>query len=160
MQTLKPRLLAVMAGTVILVMSACNARLPDVTVGGIVISLPNADATQFSSQYDLSGKPADALKALENLVTEKKATSIANPAVTTKSGERAVSESGDTAILEVQPTVAKDGNTADVKLAITEQGHRIVSSILVQNAGVKFLGTFQNPKDNTRTDYIFVRVSF
>jgi hypothetical protein len=157
---MKPRLLAAMAGTILLLMWACDSRLSNVTVRGIVISLPNADAMQFSSQYDLSGKPAEALKALESLVTEKKATSVANPTVTTKNGERAVSESGVAAILEVEPTVAEDGRTAEVKIAITEQGHQIVSTIQVQNAGVMFLGTVQNSSDNTRTDYIFVRVSF
>jgi hypothetical protein len=132
----------------------------NVTVRGIVISLPNADAVQFSSQHDLAAQPGAALAALESLVASKKAIALANPTITTKSGERAVSDSGDGAILEAQPIIEKGRKTAEVRLAVVEQGHRIVTSIQIENGGTRFLGTIQNPSDNTRTDYVFVRVSF
>jgi hypothetical protein len=135
-------------------------HVSNVTVRGIVISLPNSDAEQFSSEHDLTSQPGKSLAVLEGLIAANKAKSIANPAVTTRSGERAVSDSGDAAILEVQPLIAKDGKTAEVRLAIVEQGHRIVSSIEMENGGTRFLGTFQNPVEETRTDFVFVRVSF
>ena len=160
-KTAAPRLLVVLALiTAYVIWRSMPVGLTNVTFRGIVISLPNADATQFSSQHNLAGQPADALKSLESLVSTKKATSIANPTVTTKSGQRAVSDSGEAAILEVEPMIAKDRRTAEVRVAIVEQEHRIVSSIQVEKGGTRFLGTVQNPTDATRTDYIFVRVSF
>ena len=140
-----------------------NAPAPrsanDVTIRGTIIALRNADATQFSAKQDLSGKPADALKALEALVAQRKATSVANPAVTSKSGQRAVSDSGKIT-LEVLSVVSPDGKTADINLALDDNGHKIVTSFQVSNGDVKFLGSVQSPTDKTMTAYVFVRVSY
>ena len=153
-------LIAPAAVVAFLVWRSMPGQVANVTVRGTVISLPNYDAAQFSSEHDLAAQPAKSLTVLESLIAAKKAKSIANPSVTTKSGQRAVSDSGDAAILEVQPLIARDGKTAEVRLAIVEQGHRIVSSIEVENGGTSFVGTFQNPTEDTMTDYVFVRVSF
>src|SRR4051812_11386806 len=122
------RLLIVLAAlTAFVIWRSTPGKLSNVTVRGVVISLPNSDSVQFSSEHDLTAQPGAALAVLEGLVASKKATSIANPTVTTKSGQRAVSNSGDAAILEVQPLIAKDGKSAEVRVAIVEQDHRIVS---------------------------------
>jgi hypothetical protein len=131
----------------------------DVTIRATIIAVRNVEATQFSAKQDLSGKPADALNALEALVAQRKATSVALPAVTAKSGQRAVSDSGKIT-LEVQSVVSPDGTIADINLAFDDNGHKIVTSFQVSNGGVKFLGSVQSPTDKAMTDYIFVRVSY
>lgn len=134
------------------------AARPDVTIRATMIALPNAEAAQFSAKQDLSGKPADALDALEKLVGQKKATALANLAVTTKSGQRAVSESGKRH-LEVEPVVSPDGKSVDITLVLSDHGHKIVTSFLVNAGGAKFLGSVQSPTDAAMTEYFFVRVS-
>jgi hypothetical protein len=121
--------------------------------------MPNAEATQFSAKYDLSGKAAEALDALERLVAQKKATSVANPSVTTKSGQRAASDSGKIT-LEVEPLFSSDGKTVVINIVVNDNDHNITTAFQVSNGGAKFLGSVQSPTDKAMTDYIFVRVSY
>ena len=130
----------------------------DVTIRVTIIAMPNAEATQFSAKQDLSGKTAEALDALEMLVAQKKATSVANSAVTTTSGQRAVSDSGKIT-LEVEPIVSTDGKTADINIAINDNGHKITTSFQAITGSAKFLGSVQSPTDNMMTDYVFAWVS-
>lgn len=137
---------------------APDAR-PDITIRATIIAMPNAEATQFSAKYDLSGKAAEALDALERLVAQKKATSVANPSVTTKSGQRAASDSGKIT-LEVESILSVDGKTVVINTFVNDNGHNITTAFQVSNGGAKFLGSVQSPTDKAMTDYIFVRVSF
>ena len=68
----------------------------NVTIRATIVALKNVEATAFSAKQDLSGKPAEALDTLEKLVAQQKAHSVANVRVTTKSGQRALSDSGKT----------------------------------------------------------------
>ena len=113
----------------------------------------------FSAKQDLSEKPAEALDTLKKLVAQQKAYSVANVAVTTKSGQRALSDSGKI-ILEVEPIVSSDGKISYIRLIVNDNGHQISTSFQVSNGGAQFLGSVQSPTDKTMTDYIFVRVSF
>ncbi len=131
----------------------------NVTIRATIIALKNVEATAFSAKQDLSEKPAEALDTLEKLVAQQKAHSVANVAVTTKSGQRALSDSGKI-ILEVEPIVSSDGKIANIRLIVNDNGHQISTSFQVSNGGAQFLGSVQSPTDKTITDYIFVRVSF
>lgn len=134
---------------------APDAR-PDITIRATIVAVPNAEAIQFSAKQDLNGKLAEALNALEKLVAQKKASSVANFAVTTKSGQRALSGAGKVT-LEVEAVTGDKG--ASINLAI-DGSHQIQTSVQVSNGGVKFLGSVQSPTDKAMTDYIFALVSF
>ena len=66
-------LLSIIAFTFFPAAAITRAWATDVTVRAVVISLPNAEATQFSAQHDFTGKAGDALRALEELVAGDKA---------------------------------------------------------------------------------------
>jgi hypothetical protein len=121
--------------------------------------LNNVEATAFSAKQNLNGNPAEALDTLEKLVAQQKAHSVANVAVTTKSGQSARSDSGKITLV-VEPILSDDGKISNINLTVNDNGHEISTNIQVSNGGVKFLGSVQSPTDKTMTDYIFVQVSF
>jgi hypothetical protein len=92
-------------------------------------------------------------------VEQKQAAVVGNLAVVTKSGQRAVSQSGNNS-LEVEPVAAPDGQTADITLVISDSGHKLTTSVRVSNGAVKFLGSVHCGTRPHTTAYIFVRVSF
>jgi hypothetical protein len=129
-----------------------------VTIQAVIIALPNAEATRFSAQQNFGAKSADALAALEKLVERKQATPVAILALATKSGQRGVAESGKR-ILELEATVAADDSVADINVVVSDNGHKVVTSVVLPFGGVKFLGSVQNPTDPKTTEYIFLRLS-
>jgi hypothetical protein len=131
----------------------------DVTIRATIVALNNVEATAFSAKQNLNGNPAEALDTLEKLVAQQKAHSVANVAVTTKSGQSARSDSGKITLV-VEPILSDDGKISNINLTVNDNGHEISTNIQVSNGGVKFLGSVQSPTDKTMTDYIFVQVSF
>ncbi|MEO6750941.1 MAG: hypothetical protein ABIP85_04110 [Chthoniobacteraceae bacterium] len=139
--------------------AAVARRATDVTIRATIIALPNDEATQFSVMQALRGKPSDALSELEKLVAQKKATSVANLALTTTSGERGVSESGQIT-LEVNPVASPNEKTMRIDLALNNNGNTIRTSVAAGNGDVKFLGSVLSPTDKTMTEFVFMRVSY
>ena len=136
-----------------------QAAGPNVTIRATIISLPNAEATLFSTQQDLSGKPAEALTALEKLVAQKQATSVANLALTTKSGQQSNVVSGKVN-LAADPEISPDRKTVEINVLMNDDGHKITTAFQAGNGDAKFLGSVQKPTDTKMTDYVFVRVSY
>ena len=134
-----------------------STTCPKVTIRATMISLPTAEATQFSATQDLTGKPAEALAILEALVAQRKAIALADPTVTTESGQAQRLESGNLK-LEVEPLSSPDRAIADINLKIQNSDQEIPLSVNVPNGGAKFLGSAQSPNDKTRTDHMFLRV--
>ncbi|MFA6271433.1 MAG: hypothetical protein WC657_09605 [Candidatus Paceibacterota bacterium] len=160
---MKPYTLAVIVTALVSSIAFSNAELSgaikDVTMRATIIALPNVEATHFSANHDFNAKPSEALNMLEKLVGQNQATSIANLALTSRSGVRATSESGKTT-LDFEPVVSPDGKTADITVVINDNGNKIVTNVQVSNGDAKFLGSIQSPTDKAMTEYIFVRLSF
>ncbi len=160
--TIKLAIITAISSAILLTIPGAYAQSSsgsDVIVRATIVSLPNAATLRhFPASYDFQSNAAEALATLEKLVKENKATSVGNLAVTTKSGQRAVSESGKM-ILEVEPIVSPDQKAVDLNVVVTEDGHRVVTSVLIPEGEVKFLGSIQNPKNHSATDYIFIQVS-
>jgi hypothetical protein len=131
----------------------------DVTIEATIISMTNAEALQFSAERDLSGKAADALKAMKHLVAEKKALSVANLAVTTTAGGGGQARSG-TITVKFTPMVSPDGKVADITSSVTIADHRFDTHFVASNGAVKFIGSVQSPTDKTMTEFVFARVSY
>jgi hypothetical protein len=132
----------------------------DVTIRVTIVALPNPEALQFSAKQDLSGKPAEALDALEGLVREKKAVSVANLAVTTTAGGvKGKADSGKISV-SFMPVVSPDGTIADITASVTNADHSINTYFVATNGGAKFLGSMQSPADKTMTEFVFARVSY
>jgi len=132
----------------------------DVTIRVTIVALPNPKALQFSAKQDLSGKPAEALDALEGLVREKKAVSVANLAVTTTAGGvKGKANSGKISV-SFKPVVSPDGKIADITASVTNADHSINTYFVASNGGAKFLGSMQSPADKMMTEFVFARVSY
>jgi len=131
----------------------------DISLLLTIIALPNLEASQFSANHNFSSKPANALADLEKLAVDKKAFSIANLAVTTRSGQRATSDAGQL-ILDVETQLSKDQKIAEVVVNIVNKGHRIATTIQTTKESVVFLGSIPSSADKTLTEYMFLRVSY
>ncbi len=128
------------------------------TIRVTIIAMPNAEALQFSAKQDLSGNPAEALAALERLVVEEKATSVANLALTSRSGVNGMTSSG-TISLNCTATVSPDKEVADITIVLSNHDHNMTSSVAVSIGEAIFLGSMQRPADKTMTEYFFAKVS-
>jgi len=131
----------------------------DVTIRASIIAIPNAAAVQFSAKQDLHGKPAEALRALEKMATNRMAIPEANLAATMQFGQFAEAKSGKFT-LEFDAFLSSDDKNANIRIAVTDSGHLIKSFLHVTSGATKFLGSMQNHADETMTDYIFVRVTY
>ena len=97
--------------------SRAAAPVFNITIQCNVISLPKEQALRFTNGYRLDSDAATGLRDLLKLVDGKRAESAANPAVTTKSGQKAVSEAGTTH-LEVEPVLSPTGDLIDVNIEV------------------------------------------
>ena len=134
---------------------------PAVTIQCTAISLPKAQALRFTDEHRLDTNAAAGLRDLMMLVEERRAESVANPAVTTKSGQKATSET-ETTKLEVEPVIGPDGNLIDLNLQFTYFEKQISTSVTARKGEVKFLGAFDSadgPKNVTYFVFVRVRVS-
>jgi len=123
-----------------------------------IVAEPNAAALQFSAQQNLRGKPADALAALQRVVALNKAVSVANLALTARSGINGMTSSGKIN-LNCTVTVSPDKNVADITIVLSNNDHKMMSSIAVNTGEAIFLGSMQSPKDEAMTEYVFAQVS-
>lgn len=130
----------------------------DITIQGIVVSLSKAQALQFTAGHHLDADAEAGFKDLQSLIEQKKAEVVANPAVTAKNGQRALSESGTTK-LEVEPVQSPSGDQIDVVLRLNYGSSvKLSTAFFVKNGGVKFLGAFdavEANKDVTRLVFMY-----
>ena len=131
----------------------------EVKVRASIISLPEATATQFTTQHDLTENADTGLKALEALVAERRATVVATPSITTKSGVAGRTKAGKV-VLYIEPVIAKGGESMDIRIILEGEGRKLDSTYQVGKSAVRFLGSTPNPKDKTKTDLIFVKISY
>ncbi|MEO6053898.1 MAG: M56 family metallopeptidase [Chthoniobacterales bacterium] len=130
------------------------------TFQGFVISVPNDIAAQISIDYDLNQKAPEAFAALQQLVEQNKATATALPSLTTKSGMRAEAINTDSK-LDIQPTYGATGQV-DVMVSLTTNitsAHpaQIQTELIVEkNGDVQSLGSFPDPTDATKTEFVFL----
>ena len=160
MKTLKQSLLLM-----VLLSASLHLRADDVpqlvTIQCTAIVLPKAQALRFIDEHRLDSDAAAGLKDLLMLVEERRAESVANPAVSTKSGQKATSET-ETTTLEAEPVIGPDGNLVDLNIQFTYLGKKISTSVTARKGGVKFLGAFDSAeasKDGTYFVFVRVRVS-
>ena len=125
-----------------------------------MIALSKAQALQFTSGHHLDSEAAAGLKDLQTLVEQKKAEVVANPAVTTRNGQRALSEAGTTR-LEAEPVQSPSGDEIEVNLQLNYGSRiKINTAYHVKNGDVKFLGAFDAVEPNQDSTYlVFVRTS-
>ena len=135
---------------------------PMVTIQCTVIALPKAQALRFTDEHRLDNNAAAGLKDLLLLVEERRAEIVANPAVTTKSGQKATSQT-ETTILEAEPVIGPDGSLVDLNIQVTYfEKNKISTSVTARKGEVKFLGAFDSaeaPKSGTYFVFVRVRVS-
>ena len=131
---------------------------PAVTIQCTAIALPKAQALRFIDEHRLDTNAAAGMKDLMMMVGERRAESVANPAVTTKSGQKATSE-GETTTLEVEPVIGPDGNLIDLNLQFNYLEKKISTSVTARRGEVKFLGAFDSAETPKNVTYfVFVRV--
>ena len=129
----------------------------NITIQCSVISLPKEQALRFTAEHRLDSDAATGLRDLLKLVDGKKAESAANPAVTTKSGQKAVSAAGTTH-LEVEPVLSPTGDLIDVNIEVDYLGKKVSTSVTYKNGEVKFLGAFDSAEASKNATYfVFVR---
>ena len=131
----------------------------NVTTRVTIVAMSNSAALQFSAKQDLSGKPANALAALERLVEQKQAVSVANLALTAGNGINGMTSSGKIN-LNCTAMASPDGKTANITVVLNNNGHELMSSVALSNGAVIFLGSMQSAADETMTEYVFARVSY
>ena len=157
MKTLKLTALLLILLTASLPLRASDLP-PAITIQCTAIALPKAQALRFADEHRLDSDAAAGLKELLMLVEERRAESVANPAVTTKSGQKAESVTGTTT-LEVEPVLGPDGEMVDLNIEFTYLGKKISTSVTTKNGGVKFLGAFDSAEALKNVTYfVFVRV--
>lgn len=153
------RFVILLAGLFLAGANSCfaNESLYTVTVEGTVIALPKDQALRFIAQHHLESDAGQALLDLLAMVERKQAESIANPAVTTKSGQRGVSESGTTK-LEVEPVLSPSAQLVDTTLLFNCGATKVATSFTAKSGDLKFLGSFDSPDEATKATYlVFVR---
>ena len=131
----------------------------NVTTRVTIIAMSNPEALQFSTKQNLSGKPAEALNALERLVEQKQAVSVANLALTAGAGINGMTSSGKIN-LNCTAMASPDGKTANITVVLNNNEHNLMSSVALSNGAVIFLGSMQSAADETMTEYVFARVSY
>ena len=137
---------------------ALAANDTNVTTEGIVVALPKSEALEFIAKQNLHTRAGDGLKELQKLVDQKKAESIANPAVISKSGQHALSDVDGTS-LEVEALVPAIGGTIDTSVVFKHNGKRLVTRFKAKDGDVKFLGAVDSTdKEKNVTYLVFVRI--
>ena len=122
--------------------------------------MSKAQALQFTSGHRLEAEAEAGFKDLQSLVAEKKAEVASNSAVTTRSGQRAISESGAVK-LEVEPVQSPSGERIEVTFQLSFSDRTTISTTYeVKNGAVKFLGAFDAAEaDKDVTYLVFTRTS-
>ena len=130
----------------------------NITVQCTVIGLPKEQALRFTNEHHLDSDAATGLKDLLKLVDDKRAESVANPAITTRSGQKAESEAGATK-LEVEPVLSPTGDLIHINIEVAYLGKKVATSVAVKNGEAKFLGAFDSTEASKNATYfVFVRV--
>jgi hypothetical protein len=127
----------------------------------VVIALPKVQALKFTTEHNLNAAPVDALKALDQLVQEKQAESVANPSVTSKDGQIGTSENATTK-LEAEPSLNAPGDMIDVNIVLEYNGKKLITALTARSGEVRFLGSFddvEKEKSVTCLAFVIIRAS-
>jgi hypothetical protein len=119
----------------------------------VVIALPKDRALKFTTEYNVNADPTGSLKALDQMVQNREADSVANPSVTSRNGQRGTSEAGTTK-LEVEPTLGPPGDMIEVNIAFDYKGKRLATAIDARSGEIRFLGTFDSTEDEKSLTYL------
>lgn len=124
-----------------------------------VIALPTDLSVAFNSEHDLQKDGEASFKALLKLVADKSAAVIANPSVTTKSGQRASSSSSGMYDLELEPVVSPAGDVVESNIEFSLDKNKIVTSTTSKPGENRYLGSFNaSAGSKALTCYVFLRV--
>ena len=139
--------------------AADNDGTPNITIQVSLIAMPNDQAMQLISRYDLQGAAADEFREAVAMVEKKSAESAGNPSVSTRSGQRAVSQS-DATTLEVEPVKDPAGDNVYLNIDIVHAKKRLATSIITKSGDVKCIGALDFKSDGKMMAcLVFVRVS-
>jgi hypothetical protein len=155
---MNPSRLAIFLLALITLLSPDTIRAADgnITLTVTVIAMPKDKALAFITNSDLNNKPADALKELVAMVEKKEARSVANPSVTLKSGQRSIAEA-ESITLDAEAVASPAGDKLDVTVSFVYFKNKIITSLTVDNGGVKYLGSFDNAGDKNETCLAFIK---
>jgi hypothetical protein len=105
----------------------------------------HVDALQFLAALQKLGQGFNSTTTITKL-----------PAITTKSGQRAISKGKDTT-LEVEPVVGPDGQTVDLVAALTVGEKQLTTTATAKFGGAIFLGSLDGSTSDS-AQFAFLRI--
>jgi hypothetical protein len=126
--------------------------------GAIVIALPKDVALKFTMERNLVASAADGLKALDEMVDQKKAEILMNPSISCHNNQLSTSGAEPTE-LQVETDTPPPGDMIFVNLILQYKGKKFVTALYLRSGEVRYLGAFDwTEKGKDFTCLAFVRI--